>query len=275
MTTSVNTGLTEGDFHRLGVWSNGAMTDILTLIGAGGGGAVSSATSPLSIVNGVLSINLSSYSDTAAVQQLLSSYATTAGVNTLLTSYVLTSAMASYSTTVQVNAAMVTALSAYTDTTSLNSLLATKLDALTVTAPLAVSGTGTSRALSTLWKPSNITIGAGLFGFADDPLGTYSLSLTGLENRIALKLRDTLGAIRDLTSDTTGVLTFDGVAQQPAIPGYSITSGSLWQTHVPTFAYVAGGLAWTSLGTHATATFSSTHWNYYASQTTEIGRAHV
>ena len=63
--TSTTTGLTTGDFHRLGVLSNGVMTDILTLIGAGGGGAVSSATLPLSISNGVISISLAGYIPTS------------------------------------------------------------------------------------------------------------------------------------------------------------------------------------------------------------------
>ncbi len=66
-------------------------------------------------------------------------------------------------------------------------------------------------------------MGTGLFGFADDPLGTLALSLTGAESRVALKLADTNGAIRDLTSDTSGVLTFDGVAQQPLLAGVTQT----------------------------------------------------
>ncbi len=64
---SILTGLTEGDFYRLAVLSNGIMTDILSLIGGGGGGAVTSANLPLSISNGVLTINLSGFSDTAAM----------------------------------------------------------------------------------------------------------------------------------------------------------------------------------------------------------------
>ncbi len=131
----VTTGLTEGDFHRLGVLSNGTMTDILTLIGAGGG-TVTSATLPLSIANGVLSIDLSSYSDTVAV----------------------------------------------------NTLLANKIDTVTVAAPLTVSGAGASRALTTLWKPSTVSVGAGLFSLASDVNGTRSLSLTGTEESNSAKI---------------------------------------------------------------------------------------
>ena len=58
---SLTNGLSQGDFTLLRVLSNGAMTDILTLIGSGGSGAVTSATAPLSISNGVLSINLSGF----------------------------------------------------------------------------------------------------------------------------------------------------------------------------------------------------------------------
>ena len=79
METSTLTGLSEGRFHTLRVLSGGVMTDILTLLG-GGGGAVSSATLPLSISNGVLSIDLSAYSDTAAVQALLANYTLTASL---------------------------------------------------------------------------------------------------------------------------------------------------------------------------------------------------
>ncbi len=72
---TVTTGLTEGDFHRLAVLSNGSMTDIISLIGSsgssGGGGNVNSASTPLSISGGVLSIDLSSYTNTAGLTTLL------------------------------------------------------------------------------------------------------------------------------------------------------------------------------------------------------------
>ena len=72
--TSPITGLTEGDFTALRVLSSaGVMTDILTLIGSGGGGGstISSATTPLAINSGVLSIDLACYATTAAVNALL------------------------------------------------------------------------------------------------------------------------------------------------------------------------------------------------------------
>ena len=56
MNHSVTNGLTEGDFTALRVLNGESMVDVLTLINAGGGGgAVTSATAPLSINAGVLS----------------------------------------------------------------------------------------------------------------------------------------------------------------------------------------------------------------------------
>ena len=55
-------GITSGKFHTLHVKdSNGVFQDILVLIGAGGGGQSLTATLPLSIQNGVISIDLSQY----------------------------------------------------------------------------------------------------------------------------------------------------------------------------------------------------------------------
>ena len=67
------TGLSEGDFHRLAVLHNGSMTDIISLIGSPGGGNVDSASTPLSISGSVLSIDLSSYTNTAGLTTLLAS----------------------------------------------------------------------------------------------------------------------------------------------------------------------------------------------------------
>ena len=58
------TGLSEGDFHRLAVLHNGNMTNIISLISSlGGSGAVNSATTPLQISGGVLSIDLSQFGE--------------------------------------------------------------------------------------------------------------------------------------------------------------------------------------------------------------------
>ena len=73
--TSQLTGLSRGRFHELEIRdSSGAFQDVLSLIAAGGSGAgaVSSAQTPLSISGGVLSIDLSGYTDSAALTTLLS-----------------------------------------------------------------------------------------------------------------------------------------------------------------------------------------------------------
>ena len=58
---SITNGLTQGDFTRLPILYNGVMQDITPLLGGGGGGGgrVTGATLPLSITNGVLSLDLS------------------------------------------------------------------------------------------------------------------------------------------------------------------------------------------------------------------------
>ncbi len=63
---NVLTGMSQGSFDKIFIKDvNGQMVDILTLISGGGGGAVSSATLPLSISNGVLSISLAGYIPTS------------------------------------------------------------------------------------------------------------------------------------------------------------------------------------------------------------------
>ena len=70
------TALATGDFASLRVLKDGSMQEVLTLIQAGGGGSggsgsgiVTSASAPLSISNGVLSLNLSGFA-TAATSPL-------------------------------------------------------------------------------------------------------------------------------------------------------------------------------------------------------------
>ena len=70
---AATTGLTEGDFTLLRVLSNAAiMTNILDLIaaggGGGGGGIVTGAQLPLSVNQGVLSIDTSSFCTSACAQ---------------------------------------------------------------------------------------------------------------------------------------------------------------------------------------------------------------
>ena len=75
------------------------------------------------------------------------------------------------------------------------------------TEPLDIS----AGVLSSAWKPTAVTAGAGMFALANDSSGTLSLSLTGTESRSQLKLADTNGVVRDLTSSASGLLTFAGL----------------------------------------------------------------
>ena len=68
---NVLTGISQGSFDTLYVKNaSGDMVNVLTLIGASAG-AVSSATAPLYISSGILSIDLSNYTNTAGLTTLL------------------------------------------------------------------------------------------------------------------------------------------------------------------------------------------------------------
>ena len=68
---NVLTGISQGSFDTLYVKNaSGDMVNVLTLIGASAG-AVSSATAPLNISSGILSIDLSNYTNTAGLTTLL------------------------------------------------------------------------------------------------------------------------------------------------------------------------------------------------------------
>ncbi len=68
--TTITNGLGQGDFTLLNVLHNGSMQNIITLIDSLSGN-VDSANAPLSISGGVLSIDLSSYTNTAGLTTLL------------------------------------------------------------------------------------------------------------------------------------------------------------------------------------------------------------
>jgi hypothetical protein len=93
--------------------------------------------------------------------------------------------------------------------------------------------------IESLWKPSAVTVYSGLHALSDDTLGTLSLSLTGAESRRTLKLLDSSGTVRDLTSNVTGGLVWN-TAQ--------LATETFVKSHVATnvYAVVNGGM--TSLG---------------------------
>ena len=79
MNTLTN-GLSQGDFTLLNVLHNGNMTNILTLIDSLGGG-VDSANTPLTLTGGVLTIDLSGYTNTAGLLALLAGKSTSHKAN--------------------------------------------------------------------------------------------------------------------------------------------------------------------------------------------------
>ena len=125
-------GISQGSFDKIYVKdSNGAMTDILTLL-ASAGSTVASATLPLSVNSGILSLDLSGFCTSASTPLSLTGgqmtidltpYSTTAQMNAAIAAalapYALTTALGSYSTTAQMNTAITNALASYVANTGL------------------------------------------------------------------------------------------------------------------------------------------------------------
>ena len=99
--------------------------------------------------------------------------------------------------------------------------LANKIDTLTAIAPISVSGTGSSRYFSTLFKPSSVTVSQGLFALGSDNLGTLSLALTGQESRTQVRLQDPSTSIIRVLS-TVAVISC-GTASR-----YQVSMDSRW-----------------------------------------------
>ena len=90
---NIFTGRSQGTFDKIMLFHNTSHQDLSTLLGgiSASANTISSVTQPLAINNGVLSINLGSYSTSAqmqaAITAALASYTNTAGLNTLLAAY--------------------------------------------------------------------------------------------------------------------------------------------------------------------------------------------
>ena len=163
---NVLTGMSQGSFDKVYLRdASGNMVDLLTLL-AGAGGTVTSATLPLSINSGALSLDVSGFCTSASSPLSLTggqmtidltSYSTTtqmnAAVAAALAPYVLTATLGSYSTTAQMNTAitnalatyvantaLTNALTAYTETAALTTLLAGKQNTLTAGAGISTAG---------------------------------------------------------------------------------------------------------------------------------------
>ena len=92
------TGISTGTFDSLWFMRAGSLQEMNNVldalsIGGGGGGIIQSATYPLTISGGVLSINLSNYLTQAQINTLLQQYVTQTLLNTTLSSYSNTTAM--------------------------------------------------------------------------------------------------------------------------------------------------------------------------------------
>ena len=171
------TGLSTGDFHLLRVLSNGQMTNILSLIAAGGGSITANA--PLNLTGGVLTVDLSAYASTVALNNALSAYTDTTNLTTLLAGKQNTGAQGAL-------------VLRYSDAASDKSLTQGSVGQLlwngdelqlkqnsfqqiNSVLPISISG-GTTVTIESLWKPSTVSLSAGAFGIANDTLGTLALS---------------------------------------------------------------------------------------------------
>ena len=115
--------------------------------------------------------------------------------------------------------------------------IANKIDTLTAIAPISVSGTGTSRYFSTLFKPSTVTVGDGLFALQSDSLGTLALALTGQESRTQIRLQDPSTSIIRMLSTSGGDLVWDGTAI-PSLNGLEVVSPLSLATNDTTNAWL-------------------------------------
>ena len=71
--------------------------------------------------------------------------------------------------------------------------------------------------------PSNLTVGSGLFALGSDVNGYMSLALTGQKSRLQLRLQDGLAVVRELSSNNSGQLVWDGTPI-PSLNGLAVAS---------------------------------------------------
>ena len=139
----------------------------------------------------------------------------------------------------------------------------TKIDTMTAQLPVAVTGSGTQRVFSSLWKPSSVGVSNGLFALSSDSLGTLSLALTGQESRTQLRMQDPANTIRVLSCNTAGELVWDGTPI-PSLNGLGVVSPLvLADTTLDVWMDVAGATGYNSYwivqssGAYAEVTYTS------------------
>ena len=215
MTTPLN-GVNEGDFHRLAVLNaSGVMTDILSLISSAvsTAGAVQSATAPLAINSGVLSINLGSYSTTAQVNTSIA-----AGLATKLDA--LVGAGAAVISGTGTSRTITVDLSAYLTSTQIANYdwttLKIKDSGGTTTKTLTNSATGElvwSGSALKLTHSTGVTAVLTLDASGNLLKGTDGLVTVGhlaAWSPLQLRLSDSGGTSRLLQASLTGALTWSG-----------------------------------------------------------------
>jgi len=172
------------------------------------GGAVQMAVDTITSFNWVLPMQLTRQAQSLTIESLWLPSTVTAHPGLLATANDPAGTLQLYidpvflSTLFTTPAAVALTLQSYSTIAVLNFQLSFKQNTLTATLPLQLTGS----TLSTLWKPSNLTVGAGLFALSSNNLGTVSLALTGTEERAELKLVDSNGAVTSLSRNVSGGL---------------------------------------------------------------------
>ena len=213
---NVLTGISQGTFDTIYIRdASGNIVNILTLLGGGGsGGIVASVASPLAINSGVLSLNLGGFATAATTPLSLLN----GQLSIDLTPYVLTTTLGSYSTTVQLNAAIATALVSYVTSSALTTLLSGKIstthEASNVgAANVAFGAFDVNTQTVTLQNSAGVTAVLSV-----DNGGYLNANGNGIIDVATLNgweflnqsYKDSSGTVRDLVPSLTGTLTYNG-----------------------------------------------------------------
>ena len=208
---SITNGLSQGSFTLLNVLdtATGNMTDIMVLLAnAGGGGTVASATLPLSISGGVISLDLTAYTTTAVLTGLLNGKVDNSRVQTDVPQNAL------FTDTVYTHPAahaisQITGLQA-----ALDGKLSTSHEAANVgSANVAFGAFNLNTRTLTLQNSAGVTSVLSV-----DNGGNLNTGATGVITTVLLaawaplllKLTDSGGTVRNLEASVTGTLVWNG-----------------------------------------------------------------
>ena len=196
-------------------------------------GFCTSAQAPLALTNGALSINLTAYATVSAtntaISNALSAYTDTTNLTALLAGKISTSHPANNvgSAAVNFGAYPITA-SALTltnkDLTQGSSgellwnnqevqLRSQAFHQINAAAPLTVSVSGNTATIDILWKPSQVSLGSGISGAANDANGTLALAVDTTQIATVASVnakQDALTAGANIQLTSSGVLSATG-----------------------------------------------------------------